>query len=50
LIALVRTIAEKGETARIPKKKIARLIQEAVDAGRLDRTKLGKHVAAKLKA
>lgn len=50
LIALVRTIAGKGETARISEKKIATLIQEAVGAGRLDRTRLGKHIAAKLKA
>jgi len=49
LIALIRAIAEEGETARIPEKKIARLIQEAVDAGRLDRTKLKKGLAAKLK-
>jgi hypothetical protein len=48
LIDLVRAIAEKGETARIPEKKMAFLIQEAVDAGRLDRTKLKKELAAKL--
>ena len=50
LIALVRTIAEKGETTRISLKEITRLIQEAVGTGRLDRTRLGKHIAAKLKA
>jgi hypothetical protein len=50
LTALVRTIAEKGETARIPEKEIARLIQEAVDNGRLDRTKLNPKLAVKLKA
>lgn len=49
LIALASTIAEKGETARIPEKKMAQLIQEAVDIGRLDRTKLNKKLAAKLK-
>jgi len=50
LIDLVRTIAEKGETARIPEKKMAVLIQQAVAARHLDRTKLKKGLAAKLKA
>jgi hypothetical protein len=50
LIALARTIAEKGETARILEKKMAFLIREAVNAGRLDRTKLSKNIASKLKA
>jgi hypothetical protein len=49
LIDLVRAVAEKGETTRIPEKTIARLIQEAVDAGRLDRTRLNKKLAVKLK-
>lgn len=48
LITLIRTIAEKGETVRIPEKEMARLIQEAVTAGRLDRTKIRKGLAAKL--
>lgn len=49
VIALARTIAEKGETARIPEKKMSQLIQEAIDARRLDRTKFNKKLAAKLK-
>ncbi|NOT54678.1 MAG: hypothetical protein HOP18_08760 [Deltaproteobacteria bacterium] len=49
LMALIRAIAEKGEIARIPEKKMTQLIQRAVNVGRLDRTKLKKGLAAKLK-
>jgi hypothetical protein len=50
LMALVKVILENGELGRILEKNMAVLIHQAVETGRLDRTKLGKHIAAKLKA
>src|SRR5262245_10093480 len=49
-IELIKATIAKGKLeSRIPEKRIAELIQRAVDAGRLDRTKLKKGLAAKLK-
>ena len=51
VVELIKAIIAKGKLEpRIPEKRIVRLTQQAVDAGRLDRTKLKKGLTAKLKA